>query len=50
MVTIDKITELRHALRPSWGTSTWRRNAPISEEEKYTHDPDFWNDQKKPKW
>ncbi len=48
MVTIDKITELQTRLEALKGyLDVEEKRGQILEEEKYTHDPDFWNDQKK---
>ena len=48
MITIDKITDLQvrlEALKADLDVE--EKRGQILEEEKYTHDPDFWNDQKK---
>ncbi len=48
MITIDKITDLQTRLDALKGyLSVEDKRGQILEEEKYTHDPDFWNDQKK---
>jgi peptide chain release factor 2 len=48
MVTIDKITELNERLEALKGyLDIEEKRGRILEEEKYTLDPDFWNDQKK---
>ena len=48
MVTIDKISELQTRLEALKGyLDVEEKRGQILEEEKYTHDPDFWNDQKK---
>jgi peptide chain release factor 2 len=48
MVTIDKITELTERLEALKGyLDIEEKRGRILEEEKYTLDPDFWNDQKK---
>ena len=48
MVTIDKITELQTRLAALKGyLDVEEKRGQILEEEKYTHDPEFWNDQKK---
>jgi peptide chain release factor 2 len=48
MVTIDKITDLKTRLEALKGyLDVEEKRGQILEEEKYTHDPEFWNDQKK---
>ncbi|MBK7270840.1 MAG: peptide chain release factor 2 [Flavobacteriales bacterium] len=48
MVTIDKITGLKERLEALKGfLDVEEKRGRILEEEKYTQDPDFWNDQKK---
>jgi peptide chain release factor 2 len=48
MVTIDKVNELNERLEALKGyLDVEEKRGQIQEEEKYTHDPDFWNDQKK---
>jgi|GEM_PF-7038825 len=48
MVTIDKIDELKERLEALKGyLAIEDKRGRILEEEKYTLDPDFWNDQKK---
>jgi peptide chain release factor 2 len=48
MITIDKINDLRTRLEALKGyLAIEDKRGQIQEEEKYTHDPDFWNDQKK---
>jgi peptide chain release factor 2 len=48
MITIDKITELSERLDALKGyLDIEEKRGRILEEEKYTLDPDFWNDQKK---
>ncbi len=48
MITIDKITGLGERLEALKGyLDIEEKRGRIIEEEKYTHDPDFWNNQKK---
>jgi peptide chain release factor 2 len=48
MITIDKILDLQTRLEALKGyLDVEEKRGQILEEEKYTHDPDFWNDQKK---
>lgn len=48
MITQDKIDELHTRLEALEGyLEVEEKRGRILEEEKYTHDPDFWNDQKK---
>jgi len=48
MITIDKILDLSTRLDALKGyLDIEEKRGQILEEEKYTHDPDFWNDQKK---
>ncbi len=48
MITIDKITDLSERLEALKGyLDIEEKRGRILEEEKYTTDPDFWNDQKK---
>ncbi|MCW5899135.1 MAG: peptide chain release factor 2 [Flavobacteriales bacterium] len=48
MITQDKIDELHTRLEALKGyLEVEEKRGRILEEEKYTHDPDFWNDQKK---
>ena len=48
MITIDKILDLKTRLDALKGyLAIEDKRGQILEEEKYTHDPDFWNDQKK---
>ena len=48
MITIDKITNLAERLEALKGyLEVEEKRGRILEEEKYTLDPDFWNDQKK---
>ncbi|MBK6830411.1 MAG: peptide chain release factor 2 [Flavobacteriales bacterium] len=48
MITIDKITDLKERLEALKGyLDVEEKRGQILEEEKYTHDPDFWTDQKK---
>jgi len=48
MITIDKITDLNERLEALKGyLDIEEKRGRILEEEKYTTDPDFWNDQKK---
>lgn len=48
MITIDKITGLQERLEALKGyLDIEDKRGRVLEEEKYTHDPDFWNDQKK---
>ncbi|MEO8590228.1 MAG: peptide chain release factor 2 [Flavobacteriales bacterium] len=48
MITIDKITDLNERLTALKGyLDIEEKRGRILEEEKYTTDPDFWNDQKK---
>jgi hypothetical protein len=48
MITIDKITDLAERLEALKGyLEIEDKRGRILEEEKYTLDPDFWNDQKK---
>lgn len=48
MITIDKIESLQERLDALKGyLDIEEKRGQVSEEEKYTHDPDFWNDQKK---
>ena len=48
MITIDKILDLKTRLDALKGhLDVEEKRGQILEEEKYTHDPDFWNDQKK---
>jgi peptide chain release factor 2 len=48
MITIDKILDLKTRLEALKGyLDVEEKRGQILEEEKYTHDPDFWNDQKK---
>src|SRR5882672_4198866 len=48
MITIDKILDLQTRLEALKGyLDVEEKRGQIIEEEKYTHDPDFWNDQKK---
>ena len=48
MITIDKILDLKTRLEALKSyLDVEEKRGQILEEEKYTHDPDFWNDQKK---
>ena len=48
MITIEKIAGLQERLEALKGyLDIEDKRGRILEEEKYTHDPDFWNDQKK---
>ena len=48
MITIEKIEDLQTRLEALKGyLDVEEKRGLIKEEEKYTHDPDFWNDQKK---
>ncbi|HEY0978929.1 MAG TPA: peptide chain release factor 2 [Flavobacteriales bacterium] len=48
MITIDKVNDLQTRLDALKGyLDVEEKRGQILEEEKYTHDPDFWNDQKK---
>ncbi len=48
MITIDKINDLNERLQALKGyLEVEEKRGRIKEEEKYTLDPDFWNDQKK---
>ncbi len=48
MITIDKVNDLQTRLEALKGyLDVEEKRGQILEEEKYTHDPDFWNDQKK---
>ena len=48
MITIDKILDLKTRLEALKGhLDVEEKRGQILEEEKYAHDPDFWNDQKK---
>ena len=50
MITIDKVTGLIERLEALKGyLDIEDKRGRILEEEKYTHDPDFWNDAKKAK-
>ncbi|MFT3884957.1 MAG: peptide chain release factor 2 [Flavobacteriales bacterium] len=48
MVTIEKVEALQERLDALKGyLDVEEKRGQIQEEEKYTHDPEFWNDQKK---
>ena len=48
MITIDKVNELNERLEALKGyLDIEEKRGRVIEEEKYTQDPDFWNDQKK---
>ncbi len=48
MITIDKVNDLQERLEALKGyLEVEEKRGRIKEEEKYTLDPDFWNDQKK---
>jgi peptide chain release factor 2 len=48
MITIDKINDLAGRLEALKSyLNVEEKRGQIKEEEKYTLDPDFWNDQKK---
>jgi peptide chain release factor 2 len=50
MITIDKVTGLQERLEALKGyLDIEDKRGRILEEEKYTHDPEFWNDAKKAK-
>ncbi|MBS1583120.1 MAG: peptide chain release factor 2 [Bacteroidetes bacterium] len=48
MITIEKIEALQERLEALKGyLDIEEKRGQVQEEEKYTHDPEFWNDQKK---
>ena len=48
MITIEKVNDLQERLEALKGyLDIEEKRGRIQEEEKYTLDPDFWNDQKK---
>lgn len=48
MITIEKIEDLQERLEALKGyLDVEEKRGQVKEQEKYTHDPEFWNDQKK---